>query len=212
MGLLNTAMASAKEIVLSNELYELIPEPLDPPNQATETPPSLDCSYQSRGISAGPARSTQRPSEQIENLIAQIWPDPDFLSTVFRIKARFGSTPDTSWQPARRTTAAAGPSPGPAGRGTGGAGVQPPSPRRPARAVHPHASLFDEPANQPTDPRSIDPGGQPLTPPVKNPPENIAAPTPTAPIGSIPQEVLEEQLEELSIPVDWGVSGDLRFG
>ena len=41
VGLLNTAMASAREIVLSNELYELIPEPQDPPTVTTETPPRL---------------------------------------------------------------------------------------------------------------------------------------------------------------------------
>ena len=181
VGLLNTAMASAKEIVLSEQLYELIPEPQDPPNETTATPPSLDRSQVPWDQRWTRTQYRSDPSEQIEDLVAQIWPDPDF-SAVFRIKA--GLPPGG---PRGGSPGTAGPSRGPAGRRTGSAGVQRPAPRRPARAVTPQASLFDEPADQPTDPRSIDPGGQPLPPPVQTTPEITAAPTPPAPTADLPQ-------------------------
>lgn len=89
VGLLNTAMSSAKEIVLNNELYEMIPEPDDPP--------ALDLDQMSPMVEASQVPWEQRwtrtlyrtdPSEQIEDLVAQIWPAPDF-SAVFRIKAGY---------------------------------------------------------------------------------------------------------------------------
>ena len=88
VGLLNTAMASAKEIVLSEQLYELIPEPQDPPIETTETPPSLDRSQVPWDQRWTRTQYRSDPSEQIEDLVAQIWPDPDF-SAVFRIKAGY---------------------------------------------------------------------------------------------------------------------------
>ena len=91
VGLLNTAMASAREIVLSNELYELIPEPQDPPTVTTETPPRLPRLDRSQVPWDQRWTRTQYrsdPSDQIEDLVAQIWPDPDF-SAVFRIKAGY---------------------------------------------------------------------------------------------------------------------------
>jgi hypothetical protein len=88
VGLLNTAMASAKEIVLSEQLYELISEPQDPPNETTETPPSLDRSQVPWDQRWNRTQYRNGPSEQIEDLVAQTWPDPDF-SAVFRIKAGY---------------------------------------------------------------------------------------------------------------------------
>ena len=87
--LLNTARASAKEIVLNNELYELIPDPqddLDSEQQRAQPSPDLTpLPWNQRWT-----RTQYRidPSEQIEDLAAQIWPAPDF-SAVFRIKAAY---------------------------------------------------------------------------------------------------------------------------
>src|SRR5262249_43339969 len=88
VGLLNAAMASAKEIVLNNELYELIPEPEDPSDESIETPPSLERSQVPWDQRWTRTQYRSDPSEQIEDLVAQIWPDPDF-SAVFRIKAGY---------------------------------------------------------------------------------------------------------------------------
>lgn len=89
VGLLNTAMSSAKETVLTNELYAMIPEPDDPPAPDLDQMPPM--------AEAGQVPWEQRwtrtqyrtePSEQIEDLVAHIWPAPDF-SAVFRIKAGY---------------------------------------------------------------------------------------------------------------------------
>ena len=79
-------MASAKEIVLSEQLYELIPEPQDPPNETTETPPSLDRSQVPWDQRWTRTQYRSDPSEQIEDLVVQIWPDPAF-------RRCFGSRP-----------------------------------------------------------------------------------------------------------------------
>jgi hypothetical protein len=85
VGLLNTAAASAKEIVLTNELYELIPPP-EPQNQDWEPPRAQ-----------APLPWTQRwtrtqhrsePDEALEELVATLWPAPQF-SALFRIKAGY---------------------------------------------------------------------------------------------------------------------------
>ena len=70
------------------QLYELIPEPQDPPNETTATPPSLDRSQVPWDQRWTRTQYRSDPSEQIEDLVAQIWPDPDF-SAVFRIKAGY---------------------------------------------------------------------------------------------------------------------------
>jgi hypothetical protein len=88
VGLLNTAMAAAREIVLNNELYELISEPQDPSGETTETPPSLDRSHVPWDQRWTRTQYRSDPGEQIEGLVAQIWPAPDF-SAVFRIKAGY---------------------------------------------------------------------------------------------------------------------------
>jgi hypothetical protein len=88
VGLLNTAMSAAKEVVLNNELYELIPQPADPPSERDAEPPTLDHSQVPWDQRWTRTQYRSDPSEQIEDLVAQIWPDPDF-SAVFRIKAGY---------------------------------------------------------------------------------------------------------------------------
>ena len=80
-----SAVASAKEIVLSEQLYELIPPP-----QETEEPPRT---MVSRDDVPWTQRWTQTqyrtdPDEATEDLVAQLWPSPAF-SAVFRIKAGY---------------------------------------------------------------------------------------------------------------------------
>lgn len=89
VGLLNTATMSAKEIVLTNELYEMIPEPPDPiPSDSIQTEPVLDRSQIPWDQRWTHTRYRTEPSEHIEALAAAIWPDPNF-SAVFRIKAGY---------------------------------------------------------------------------------------------------------------------------
>lgn len=87
VGLLNTAAASAKEMVLSQELYELIPEPPEEQmlEQSAPVPDRSQVPWDQRWT-----RSYWRsdPSEALEDLTARVWPDPDF-SDVFRIKAGY---------------------------------------------------------------------------------------------------------------------------
>jgi hypothetical protein len=89
VGLLNTATAAAKEIVLNNELYEMIPEPSDPiPSDPIEAEPVLDRSQIPWDQRWTRTLYRTEPSEQIEALAAAIWPDPNY-SAVFRIKAGY---------------------------------------------------------------------------------------------------------------------------
>ena len=89
VGLLNTAMLAAKEIVLTNELYEMIPEPADPPvPDLDQSPPMVEAGQVPWEQRWTQTRYRTDPSEQIEDLVAHIWPAPDF-SAVFRIKAGY---------------------------------------------------------------------------------------------------------------------------
>ncbi|MBY0441724.1 MAG: hypothetical protein K2Q25_06250, partial [Mycobacteriaceae bacterium] len=89
VGLLNTATAAAKEIVLNNELYEMIPEPPDSiASDSIETEPVLDRSQIPWNQRWTHTRYRTEPSEHIETLAAVIWPDPNY-SAVFRIKAGY---------------------------------------------------------------------------------------------------------------------------
>lgn len=88
VGLLNTTRAQAMEIVLSQELYEKIPQD----DESSETPPAqttlpdrLQVPWQQRWTHSA---LRLEPSEQIEGLVAEVWPAPDF-SAVFRIKAGY---------------------------------------------------------------------------------------------------------------------------
>lgn len=89
VGLLNTATASAREIVLNNELYEMIPEPEDhTPEDLIAPEPAPDRSQLSWDQRWTRTRYRSDPSEQLEALAHRVWPDPAF-SAVFRIKAGY---------------------------------------------------------------------------------------------------------------------------
>lgn len=85
VGLLNTATASAREIVLADQLYELIP----PPETSSEDvdPPSSD---ETLPWTQRWTRTQYRtePTEELEELAASLWPAPQF-SALFRIKAGY---------------------------------------------------------------------------------------------------------------------------
>lgn len=91
-----------------------------------------------------------------------------------------GGVPDQGRVPAGRPGRGRPAATQPAGRGTrditGDPGVRRPEKRRPARAVEGQPSLFDAP--EPTDPRTIDPGGTPLPAPTR-------APAATEPIPAV---------------------------
>lgn len=85
VGLLNTATASAKEIVLNDQLYELIPPPPDRQNPETDPPQDQALAWTQRWT-----RTQHRndPDEATEALVASLWPDPQY-SALFRIKAGY---------------------------------------------------------------------------------------------------------------------------
>lgn len=88
VGLLNTATASAREMVLTSELYELIPAPPDPPmvEQQQASPTDRDQLPWTQRWTRTQYRS--EPDEAMEELVADLWPAPEF-SAVFRIKAGY---------------------------------------------------------------------------------------------------------------------------
>lgn len=85
VGLLNTATASAKEIVLNNQLYELIPPPPEPQDPTVEQPHGETLPWTQRWTRT---QHRNEPDEAIEDLVAALWPAPEF-SAVFRIKAAY---------------------------------------------------------------------------------------------------------------------------
>jgi hypothetical protein len=85
VGLLNTATASAKEIVLTNQLYELIPPQPEPQSQDLEPPSGQALPWTQRWTHT---QHRSEPDEAIEDLVAALWPAPEF-SAVFRIKAGY---------------------------------------------------------------------------------------------------------------------------
>lgn len=89
VGLLNTAMSSAKEMVLNQELYELIPQPPeDETSDLSDLEPMPDRSQVPWDQRWTRTYWRSDPSEALEDLAARVWPDPDF-SEVFRIKAGY---------------------------------------------------------------------------------------------------------------------------
>ena len=90
VGLLNTARAQAMEIVLSRELYEQIPTEDDAPTNlwGEDNEPMLDRSQVPWDQRWTHPVYRSDPSEDIEDLIARLWPDPGY-SAVFRIKAGY---------------------------------------------------------------------------------------------------------------------------
>lgn len=90
VGMHNTARLQAKEIVLSQELYSLIPEePDEPPTllgqDYTPPVPRSQLSWDQRWTR--PDYRTE-PTEDLEELTGHLWPDPAY-SAVFRIKAAY---------------------------------------------------------------------------------------------------------------------------
>lgn len=89
MGMINNSRLQAMEVVLNNELYELIPpEEEEPSTLWGEDQPIPDRSqtpWDQRWII--PELRTE-PIETIEDLIAQMWPEPGY-SDLFRIKAGY---------------------------------------------------------------------------------------------------------------------------
>lgn len=84
VGLLNTATAEAKEIVLNNQLYELIPPP-EPQGQDLEQSSDQALPWTQRWTHT---LHRSEPDDAIEDLVAALWPAPEF-SAVFRIKAGY---------------------------------------------------------------------------------------------------------------------------
>ncbi|CAM5672705.1 hypothetical protein [Mycolicibacterium aubagnense] len=90
VGMHNTARLQAKEIVLSQELYSLIPEePDEPPTLLGQdyTPPVPRSQLPWDQRWTRPDYRTE-PTEDLEELTAHLWPDPAY-SAVFRIKAAY---------------------------------------------------------------------------------------------------------------------------
>lgn len=90
VGMHNTARLQAMEIVLSQELYSLIPEEPDEPatllgQDYTPPVPRSQLSWDQRWTR--PDYRTE-PTEDLEELTARLWPDPAY-SAVFRIKAGY---------------------------------------------------------------------------------------------------------------------------
>lgn len=88
VGLLNTASASAKEMVLTQELYELVPEPPEETLEQSQPEPIPDRSQVPWDQRWTRTYWRSEPSQALEDLAARVWPDPGF-SEVFRIKAGY---------------------------------------------------------------------------------------------------------------------------
>lgn len=90
-GLVNNVTNQAKHLVLSQELYELIPPPADDPledsleDSSAGLPDRSQVPWDKRWTHT--AYRTE-PTEDQEDLVAAVWPVPDF-SALFRIKAEY---------------------------------------------------------------------------------------------------------------------------
>lgn len=87
IGLVNTATSQAQDLMLSQELYELIPPPQDDPleDHSAGRPDRSQVPWDQRWT-----RTYYRtePTEDQEDRVAAVWPPPDF-SALFRIKAEY---------------------------------------------------------------------------------------------------------------------------
>jgi hypothetical protein len=86
VGLVNNATLQAKEIVLSQGLYELIPPP--PQEDLPSDPPIPDRSEVPWNRRWTHTQYRTDPTEDQEDLVRAVWPEPDF-SGLFRIKAGY---------------------------------------------------------------------------------------------------------------------------
>jgi hypothetical protein len=85
-GLVNTATLQAKEVVLTQELYELVPPPAQEDLQSQ--PPMPDRREVPWDRRWTHTQYRTEPSEVQEDLVTSVWPAPDF-SALFRIKAGY---------------------------------------------------------------------------------------------------------------------------
>lgn len=87
VALVTTATVQARELVLSQELYELIPPPADDPleDHLAGRPDRIQVPWDQRWT-----RTYYRtePTQDQEDLVAAVWPPPAF-SALFRIKAEY---------------------------------------------------------------------------------------------------------------------------
>jgi hypothetical protein len=86
VGLVNSATLQAKEVVLSQELYELIPPP--PEDLVEQDPPMPDRSTVPWDRRWTHTQYRTDPTPDQEDLVTAVWPAPDF-SGLFRIKAGY---------------------------------------------------------------------------------------------------------------------------
>lgn len=84
-GLLGSARMSAMEIVLTSELYELIPAPAEEPIPVPTSPDQASLPWQQRWTQP---ELRSEPDGQTEALIEALWPAAEF-SPVFQIKAGY---------------------------------------------------------------------------------------------------------------------------
>lgn len=87
VGMVNTGTAQARELVLGQQLYTLIPTLADRPldDGSMERPDAAQVPWDQRWT-----RTYYRtdPSAELEELVVAVWPSPDF-SALFRIKAGY---------------------------------------------------------------------------------------------------------------------------
>lgn len=86
VGLINTAAMQAKEIVLTRELYDLIPPTPEDLDDTPSVPPDRSELAWNRRWTHTQYRTD--PTEDQEDLAASVWPAPSY-SAVFRIKAGY---------------------------------------------------------------------------------------------------------------------------
>ena len=193
VGLINTARAQAEEIVLSQELYEQIPEgDLSAEEQADQEeweaqvaeeetyfqlPQGQDPESVRRRSDPDRWRGVYRsePTEETEAAVERVWPERSlsfraWMGLLWQSRIEDGN-PVLADDPVARDAAAGTPSQqgrperdgAPRAGGTAPAAPAQPVNRRPRRApAAAQPSLFDEPFDVPTDPRTIDPGGTPI--------------------------------------------------
>lgn len=86
VSLINTAAMQAKEIVLTRELYDLIPPTPEDPDDAPSVPPDRSELAWDRRWTHTQYRTD--PTAEQEHLVTVVWPSPNY-SAVFRIKAGY---------------------------------------------------------------------------------------------------------------------------
>ena len=208
VGLVNTARSQAMEIVLSEDLYEQIPNEEDPPSSlwgedqptARAQSAALGSAVDEPGVSQRPQPGHRGPDRAVvaETSVLGGVSDQSRVSTVGPGRGR----PSGAERPS-----------GPADRRAGADDLFRSAQRRPARTVTKQPSLFDE-VDQPTDPRTIDPGGAPLPPPTppapapEQPAATAAASRPRAP--DLPLSVAEPSsvADDFATPTDFPASRD----